>query len=73
MTGDAVVAVSMGLDGSFGAPRRLVDRSTFLINPRFNSYSVSPDGKRFLMLQRDPGAVPRQLNVILNWSDAVNP
>jgi len=33
------------------------------------SYSVSPDGKRFLMIQRDPGSVPRQLNVILNWTD----
>jgi hypothetical protein len=29
---------------------------------------VSPDGKRFLMIQRDPGSVPRQLNVILNWT-----
>ena len=32
------------------------------------NYDVSPDGKRFLMIQRDPGSVPRQLNVILNWS-----
>jgi len=53
-------------------PRRLFDRSGFLVNPRFDSYAVSPDGKRFLMIQRDPGSVPRQLNVILNWSDAVN-
>ena len=72
VTGDAVVAVAMRPDGSFGAPRRLFDRSTFLVTPRFHSYSVSPDGKRFLMIQRDPGSVPRQLNVILNWSDAVN-
>jgi len=59
-------------DGSFDAPRRLFDRSSFLVQPRFNSYSVSPDGKRFLMIQRDPRSVPRQLNVILNWSEAVN-
>jgi serine/threonine protein kinase len=72
VTGDAVVAVAMRPDGSFGAPRRLFDRSAFLINPRFHSFSVSPDGKRFLMVRRDPGSVPRQLNVILNWSDAVN-
>jgi hypothetical protein len=32
-------------------------------------YDVSPDGKRFLMIRRDEGSVPRQLNVILNWSD----
>jgi len=72
VTGDAVVAVAMQPDGSFAAPRRLFDRSNFLVNPRFTSYSVSPDGKRFLMIQRGPGSVPRQLNVILNWSDAVN-
>jgi len=69
VTGDAVVAVAVRPDGSFGAPRRLFDRSNFLLNYRFQSYSVSPDGKRFLMIQRDPGSVPRQLNVILNWSD----
>jgi hypothetical protein len=59
-------------DGSVGTPRRLFDRSSFLFNHRFHSYSVSPDGKRFLMIRRDPGSVPRQLNVILNWSDALD-
>jgi len=68
-TGDALVAVAIRPDGSFGAPHRLFDRSNFLLNFRFQSYDVSPDGKRFLMIQRDPGSVPRQLNVILNWSD----
>lgn len=72
VTGDAVVAVAMRGDGSFGAPRRLFDRSNFLFNHRFHSYSVSPDGTRFLMIQRDPGSVPRQLNVILNWSDEID-
>jgi eukaryotic-like serine/threonine-protein kinase len=66
VTGDAVVAVAMRPDGSFGAPRRLFDRSNYFI--KYHSYDVSPDGKRFLMIQRDPGSVPRQLNVILNWS-----
>jgi eukaryotic-like serine/threonine-protein kinase len=69
MTGEAAVAVAMRPDGSIGVPRRLFDRSTFLLNDRFHSYSVSPDGKRFLMIQRDPGSVPRQLNVILNWAE----
>jgi Tol biopolymer transport system component len=72
MAGDALMAAAMRPDGSFDAPRRLFDRSGFLVNPRFDSYSVSPDGKRFLMIRRDPGSVPRQLNVILNWSEAVN-
>ena len=35
----------------------------------YGSYDTSLDGKRFLMIQRDPGSVPRQLNVILNWAD----
>ena len=72
ISGDALVSVAVRPDGSFGAPRRLFDRSNFLFNHRFNSYSVSPDGKRFLMIQRDPGSVPRQLNVILNWSDELD-
>ena len=67
VTGDALVAVAMRPDGSFGEPRPLFDRSNILFNHRFHSYSVSRDGTRFLMIQRDPGAVPRQLNVILNW------
>jgi eukaryotic-like serine/threonine-protein kinase len=66
VTGDAVVAVAIRADGSFGDPRRLFDRSNSIV--RYHSYDVSPDGKRFLMIQRDPGSVPRQLNVILNWS-----
>jgi hypothetical protein len=69
VTGDALVAVAVRPDGSFGTPRRLFDRSNFLLNSRFQTYPVSPDGKRFLMIQRDPGSVPRQLNVILNWPD----
>ncbi|HEV2201801.1 MAG TPA: protein kinase [Bryobacteraceae bacterium] len=68
VTGDAVVAVAVRPDGSFGAPRRLFDRPGFYINTLLHEYDVSPDGKRFLMIQRDPGSVPRQLNVILNWS-----
>jgi serine/threonine protein kinase/Tol biopolymer transport system component len=66
-TGDAVVAVGIRPDGSFGAPRKLFDRSNYLIG-RYSSFDVSPDGKRFLMIRRDEGSVPRQLNVILNWT-----
>ena len=68
VAGDAMMVVAIRPDGSFGVPRRLFDRSNFLFNHRFNSYSVSPDGRRFLVIRRDPGSVPRQLNVILNWS-----
>lgn len=69
ISGDAVAGVTLQPNGTFGAPRRLSDRSNFFFNDRFQSYSVSPDGKRILMIQRDPGSAPRQLNVILNWHD----
>ena len=66
VTGNAIMGVDVRSDGSVGAPRRLVDRADYFI--RFQSYDVSPDGKRFLMIRRDEGSVPRQLNVILNWA-----
>jgi Tol biopolymer transport system component len=65
VTGDAIVGVEMRPDGSVGDPRRLVDRANYFI--KFESYDVSADGRRFLMIRRDEGSVPRQLNVILNW------
>jgi serine/threonine protein kinase len=69
VTGEAVVAVDFRPDGSFGAPRRLFDRTAFLLNDyRFSNYQPSTDGKRFLMIRRDEGSAPHQLNVILNWS-----
>jgi hypothetical protein len=70
VSGDDMMAVEMRPDGTFGAPRRLFDRSGFLIADRFQSYSVSSDGRRFLMIRRDEGSAPRQLNVILNWTGA---
>jgi len=73
ITRDAIAAVAIRPDGSFGVPRFLFDRSNFFFLAResesYRSYDPSPDGKRFLMIQRDPGSVPRQLNVILNWAD----
>ena len=66
VTGDAIVGVEMRSDGTVGTPRRLVDRANYFI--KFESYDISPDGKRFIMIRRDEGSVPRQLNVILNWS-----
>jgi Tol biopolymer transport system component len=69
VTGESVVAVAFRPDGTFGAPRRLFGRSDFLLTDyRFQTYQASPDGRRFLMIRRDEGSVPRQLNVILNWS-----
>jgi hypothetical protein len=30
-------------------------------------YSVSPDGRRFLLLVLDPRAFPTKINVVLDW------
>ena len=70
VSGDALMDAPARPDGTFGPSRKVFDRSPFLL--QFHSYDVSPDGKRFLMIQRDAGSVPRQLNVILNWSDELD-
>ena len=43
--------------------------ASWVLDLRLLGLNRSPDGKRFLMIRRDLGSVPRQLNVILNWSD----
>lgn len=68
VTNDAVVVVRMRADGSFEVPRKLAHRDAFLLLDQFQSVGVSLDGQRLLMIRRDEGSVPRQLNVILNWA-----
>jgi len=65
VSGDAVVAVAIRPDGSFGTPHKLLDRANYYLKW---GYDISLDGKHFLMIRRDEGSVPRQLNVILNWT-----
>lgn len=68
-TGDGLVAAPFRPDGSFGAPRKVLDRSKIYLSDRYQSYGLTPDGKRLLVILLGEGAAPRQLNVILNWSD----
>ena len=35
-------------------------------------YAVSPDGRRLLILRPDARAIPRQINVVLNWFEELN-
>ena len=67
-TGDAVVSAALRPDGTFAPARRLFDRSGFF-QVWGDTFDASRDGRRFLMIRRDEGSVPRQLNVILNWSE----
>jgi hypothetical protein len=34
---------------------------------RVAQYDVSPDGEKFLMIRREPGSVPTQINLITHW------
>ena len=31
--------------------------------------SVSPDGKRFLFIRREPAAIPTHINIVFNWTE----
>ena len=33
------------------------------------SYDITPDGQRFLMIERNLEMIPNQLNVVLNWGE----
>ena len=74
--GDEFLAARVSSAGgvlSVGDSRKLFEvraapgRSTFQAG-----YSVSPDGRRFLVHILDPRAVPTQINVVLNWFDELN-
>ena len=70
--GDDIMVVTVTNDEklSVGEPRVVL--RDLSIAKTWANYRISPDGKRFLVLQRDPNAVPRQINVILNWTRELN-
>jgi serine/threonine protein kinase/Tol biopolymer transport system component len=69
--GDAMMVVDVKTSPVFSASReRQLFASTdfgFRID-----FDVSADGKHFLMVHRDPGSWPTQLQVVLNWFDEVH-
>ena len=70
--GDAFMAVSVSSTGSLrvGDARKLFDiRAASGRTTMHAGYSVSPDGRQFLVLLLDPRAVPTQINVVLNFFD----
>jgi serine/threonine protein kinase len=64
----AMMAVTIGPDGSPSDPYKLFD-SVMDYESTYNSYDISPDDKKFLIIRQDPGSIPNQLNVILNWTE----
>ena len=69
--GDKMMAVRVAHDGSFSAESpRLLFEGRFVPTRRGEAaYDVSPDGRRFLMVQRDLQSVITHLNVVLNFSE----
>ncbi len=68
--GDKMMAVTIGneLELSVETPRLLFE-GRFLPGPPWapRNYDISPDGQRFLMIQREQDLVPTEIIVILNW------
>ncbi len=67
--GRQMMAVSVDpLSGQLGAPTELF-HGAFELDGNSNTYDVTADGARFLMLRRAAGAEPRQVIIVTNWFD----
>ena len=66
--GDQLLAVPVRTVPSFsaGAPKVLFDGAYEVVEGARN-YDVAPDGKRFIMIRRDPAEVPQRFYVVSNW------
>ena len=51
---------------SAGAPKVLFDGAYEVVEGARN-YDVAPDGKRFIMIRRDPAEVPQRFYVVSSW------
>ena len=70
--GNTVLAVDIRTAPDFapGVPRPLFDGDyVHTLANRAREYDVSPDGQRFLMIRREPEAIPTHINVVFNWTE----
>jgi Tol biopolymer transport system component len=69
--GDGFMAATVTISAdkiAIGDSRKLFDARAAVGRSTFQpAYSVSPDGRRFLVHLLDPKALPTQINVVLNW------
>jgi serine/threonine-protein kinase len=70
--GDKMMAVAIETEPelSVGTPRLLFEGRFLPVlsgDEPGSSYDISPDGERFLMIQREQDLVPTEIIVILNW------
>ena len=67
--GEKMMVVTVETAPTFkpSTPRMLFEAAySYVIGTRIRSYDVSPDGRRFLMVQPEQASVT-QLNVVINW------
>jgi serine/threonine protein kinase len=70
VSGDKLMSVDVETQPAFkvGTPHPLFSTSGYLVGA--GNYDVAPDGQHFLMIrQEEAAASPKELNVILNWSE----
>ena len=66
-SGQRMMAVTVDpVSGGLGTPAELF-RGPYVTSADGQSYDVTPDGGRFLMLRRPAGTEPRQVIVVTNW------
>jgi hypothetical protein len=60
-------------DGVPSAPGRVALESVFYTAPNPRTFDISPDGKRFLVIENLAGSVLAQsgIVVVLNWAEAL--
>jgi hypothetical protein len=61
--------VTTGERFTAGTPVVLFDgrRDIYFAPSGSQSYDVTPDGRRFVMTEGEPGSGPSVLNVVVNW------
>jgi Tol biopolymer transport system component/predicted Ser/Thr protein kinase len=64
-----VMAVSIAMRPAFSpaAPVRLFEKRGMRTAALFRQYDISPDGKRFAILEKPPGEPPLSIHVVHNW------
>ncbi len=66
----SVVDVRAASGFTASRPKRILDRSFFVVaDSAAQTYDVSTDGKRFLMIEEDPedAIAPTEIHLVLNW------
>jgi serine/threonine protein kinase len=63
-----VVTVETVPEFSVSAPKELFS-GRYESNRISANYDITPDGQRFIMIKREEGLEPTQINVVLNWSE----